>query len=130
MAVNEAKLHEFMGKALGDIGAGMSAVLVLIGDKLGLYKSLAQSGPVTSVEFAKHTGCAERYLREWLANQAAGGYVTYDAAAKKYRLTEEQAMALADENSPAFIPGIFHTMSAVFKDEPKITERFKSGLGL
>jgi 2-polyprenyl-3-methyl-5-hydroxy-6-metoxy-1,4-benzoquinol methylase len=130
MAVNEAKLHEFMGKALGDIGAGMSAVLVLIGDKLGLYKSLAQSGPVTSAELAKYTGCAERYLREWLANQAAGGYITYDAVAKKYRLTDEQAMALADESSPAFIPGIFHVMSAVFKDEPKITERFKSGQGL
>ncbi len=83
MAVNEAKLHEFMGKTLGDMGAGMSGVLVLIGDKLGLYKALAQAGPVTSLELAKHTGCAERYLREWLANQAAGGYVTYDAATKK-----------------------------------------------
>jgi 2-polyprenyl-3-methyl-5-hydroxy-6-metoxy-1,4-benzoquinol methylase len=130
MAVNEAKLQEFMGKALGDMAAGMSAVLVLIGDKLGLYKALAQSGPVTTSEFAQCTGCAERYLREWLANQAAGGYVTYDAATKKYRLMEEQAMALAEENSPAFIPGIFHTMSAVFKDEPKITERFRTGQGL
>jgi ubiquinone/menaquinone biosynthesis C-methylase UbiE len=130
MAVNEAKMQEFMGKALGDMAAGMSAVLVLIGDKLGLYKSLAQAGPVTTSEFAQRTGCAERYLREWLANQAAGGYVTYDAGTQKYKLTEEQAMALAEENSPAFIPGIFHTMSAVFKDEPKITERFRSGQGL
>ncbi len=130
MAVNEAKLQEFMGKALGDIGAGMSAVLVLIGDKLGLYKALAQSGPATPAELAQRTGCAERYLREWLANQAAGGYVAYDTATKKYRLLEEQAMALADETSPAFIPGIFHVMSAVFKDEPKITERFRSGQGL
>jgi 2-polyprenyl-3-methyl-5-hydroxy-6-metoxy-1,4-benzoquinol methylase len=130
MPVNESKLQEFMGKALGDMAAGMSAVLVLIGDKLGLYKALAQAGPVTPAEFAQRTGCAERYLREWLANQAAGGYVTYDAVMQKYRLTEEQAMALAEENSPAFIPGIFHTMSAVFKDEPKITERFRTGQGL
>ena len=70
MAVNEAKLQEFMGKALGDIGAGMSAVLVLIGDKLGLYKALSQAGPVTAAELAKRTGCAERYLREWLANHS------------------------------------------------------------
>jgi SAM-dependent methyltransferase len=130
MAVNEAKLHEFMGKALGDIGAGMSAVLVLIGDKLGLYKALAQAGPVTAAELAQRTGCAERYLREWLANQAASGYVTYDAKTQKYSMLEEQKMALADESSPAFLPGIFHVMSAVFKDEPKITERFRTGQGL
>src|SRR5713226_9763784 len=130
MPVNEAKLQEFMGKALGDIAAGMSAVLVLIGDKLGLYKALAQAGPATPAELAQRTGCAERYLREWLANQAAGGYISYDAATKKYRLLEEQAMALADETSPAFIPGIFHVMSAVFKDEPKITGRFRSGQGM
>jgi 2-polyprenyl-3-methyl-5-hydroxy-6-metoxy-1,4-benzoquinol methylase len=130
MAVNEFKLQEFMGKALGDIGAGMSAVLVLIGDKLGLYKALSQAGPVTAADLAKRSGCAERYLREWLANQAAGGYVCYDPATQKYSMTEEQAIALADESSPAFLPGIFHVMSAVFKDEPKITERFRSGQGL
>ena len=105
MAINEAKLHEFMGRAVGDIGAAMSATLVLIGDKLGLYKAMAHAGPMTSAELAKKTGAAERYLREWLANQAAGGYVTYEPATGKYTLPEEQAFALADEGSPAFIQG-------------------------
>src|ERR1700683_5342437 len=96
MTVNEAKLHDFLGKAIADIGAGMSAVLVLIGDKLGLYKALAQAGSLTPAELAERTGTAERYVREWLANQAAGGYVAYDAESGKYAIPPEQAFALAD----------------------------------
>lgn len=130
MAINEAKLNEFMGKAVGDIGAAMSATLVLIGDKLGLYKAMAHAGPMTSAELAKKTGTGERYIREWLPNQAAGGYVTYDAATGKYTLPEEQAFALADEGSPAFIQGAFQIIASLFRDEPKITERFKSGEGM
>jgi 2-polyprenyl-3-methyl-5-hydroxy-6-metoxy-1,4-benzoquinol methylase len=130
VAINEAKLHEFMGKAVGDIGAAMSATLVLIGDKLGLYKAMAHAGPMTSAELAKKTGTAERYIREWLANQAAGGYVTYEPASGKYTLPEEQAFALADEGSPAFIQGAFQIIASVFRDEPKITDRFRSGEGL
>src|SRR5439155_1503745 len=82
MAIDEGKLREFVGKAMGDMGAAMGAALVVIGDKLGLYKAMAGAGPLASAELAKRTGCAERYVREWLAAQAAGGYVTYDAAAK------------------------------------------------
>jgi len=130
VAINEAKLNEFMGKAVGDIGAAMSATLVLIGDKLGLYKAMAHAGPMTSAELAKKTGTGERYIREWLPNQAAGGYVTYDAATGKYTLPEEQAFALADEGSPAFIQGAFQIIASLFRDEPKITERFKSGEGM
>ena len=79
MAVNQDKLNAFMGKAVSDIGAAMSANMVLLGDKLGLYKAMAKAGPVTPAELAKATKTAERYVREWLGNQAAGGYVTYDA---------------------------------------------------
>jgi len=79
MAVNSDKLNTFMGKAVGDIGAALSANMVLLGDKLGLYKAMAKVGPVTSAELAKATKTAERYVREWVGNQAAGGYVTYDA---------------------------------------------------
>ena len=105
MPVNEQKLIDFVGKAVGDAGAAVSASLVVIGDKLGLYKALAANGPLTSAELAKETGTAERYVREWLCNQAAGGYVAYDADAGKFFLPEEQAVALADESSPFFLPG-------------------------
>jgi SAM-dependent methyltransferase len=130
MAINEAKLNEFLGKAVGDIGAAMSAVLVLLGDELGLYKGMAGAGPMTPSELARRTGTAERYVREWLANQAAGGYVTYDAATAKFTLPDEQAFALADEGSPAFLPGIYQLLASLFQDEPKIAERFRSGKGM
>ena len=97
MAVNQDKLNEFLGKAVGDIGAAMSANLVLIGDRLGLYKGMAKMGPVTPTELAKATKTTERYVREWLSNQAAGGYVMYDAATGRFALPLEQAFALADE---------------------------------
>jgi SAM-dependent methyltransferase len=130
VAINPDKLNEFMGKAVSEIGIAMSAALVLIGDKLGLYKAMAQAGPLTPAEVAKKSGTAERYVREWLANQAAGGYVTYDAASGKYTLPDEQAFALADEGSPAFLAGAFQIIAAIFRDEPKFAERFRSGDGL
>ena len=130
MAINEAKLNEFLGKAVGDIGAAMSAVLVLLGDQLGLYKGMAGAGPLTPAELARRTGTAERYVREWLANQAAGGYVTYDAATGKFTLPDEHAFALAEEGSPAFLPGIYQVLASLFQDEPKIAERFRSGKGM
>lgn len=95
MAINQNKLHEFLGKAINDFGATFHAALMGIGDKLGLYKALAAGGPQTSGELAKRTNTAERYVREWLSNQAAGGYVNYDAANGKFHLSEEQAFALA-----------------------------------
>ncbi len=130
MAINQEKLDKFMGQAVGDIGAAMSGVLVLIGDKLGLYKAMAEIGPITPEELAKKTATTPRYVREWLLNQAAGGYVEYNPTTKKFTLPEEQAMALADEGSPCFIPGAFQIISSVFKDEPKITEAFQSGGGV
>jgi 2-polyprenyl-3-methyl-5-hydroxy-6-metoxy-1,4-benzoquinol methylase len=128
--INEAKLNEFMGKAVGDIGAAASAVMVLIGDQLGLYKAMAEAGPVTPTELANLTGTAERYIREWLSNQAAGGYVTYDPKNAKYTLPAEQAYALANEGSPVFLPGAFQVIAAMFQAEPKITQNFKTGKGL
>jgi hypothetical protein len=130
MAINPDKLNEFLGKALVDFGATFNAALIRIGDKLGLYKALAAGGPQTSAELAKRTGTAERYIREWLSAQAAGGYVTYDPATTKFHLSEEQAFAMADENSPAFLPGAFQCALAAVKAEEQLTERFKTGKGM
>jgi SAM-dependent methyltransferase len=128
--LNEAKLHEFVMNAVGEMGAAMNAALILIGDKLGLYKAMAGAGPMTPAELAKKTGTTERYVREWLAAQAAGGFVTYDAASGKYTLPPEQALALADETSPVFLPGFFEIVAACMKDEAKITDAFRSGKGV
>src|SRR5437762_173635 len=98
MSINEAKLNDFLGKVVGDVGAALSGALVVIGDQLGIYKAMADGTPLSAAELAKKTGLTERYLREWLDAQAAGGYVTYDAGAMRYRLPPEQALALADEN--------------------------------
>ena len=127
--IDEAKLEQFMGQFVGDLGAAMTAPLVMIGDKLGLYKAMADGEPVTPSQLAERTECRERYIREWLCQQAASGYVEYDPAEGTFRLPPEQAMALTDENSPAFIPGAFQLLSAVIKDEPQIAERFRSGEG-
>src|SRR3954451_5774306 len=127
--IDQDKLDAFMGAFVGDLGAAATTALVLIGDKLGLYRAMADSQPVTSAELAERTGTRERYVREWLCQQAASGYVTYDAERGTFRLPPEQAMALADEDSPAFIPGAFQLVAAMVKDEPHITERFRTGEG-
>jgi hypothetical protein len=100
--IDEGKLNDFMGKVVNDLGATSSTVLVIIGDKLGLYKAMADSEPISSEELARRTGTSERYIREWLANQTASGYTSYDPISEKYTLPPEQAMALANENSPVF----------------------------
>lgn len=129
--IDEQKLNDFMQKAIGDISSTVSAVLVIIGNRLGLYKSMAESAqPITSVELAKRTNTNERLVREWLANQAAGGYITYDASTGKYSLPPEQAMVLADENSPVYIHGAYQAIRSYFKDEDKFVEMFKTGRGL
>ena len=129
--IDEQKLHDFMLKAVGDIASTMSAMLLIIGDRLGLYKAMAESGkPITSEELAKKTNTNERIIREWLANQAAGGYITYNASDGKYTIPPEQAMALADENSPVYIHGAYQSIKSFFKDEDKFVEMFKSGKGL
>jgi SAM-dependent methyltransferase len=130
MTVDPAKLNEFAGKMVGDLGAAMSAALVVIGDQLGLYKELAKGGPATSEELAQRTRTAERYVREWLAAQAASGYVGYDAASGRYVLSPEQAMVFADEGGPAFMAGAFDIVRSLFRDEPKVTAAFRSGKGV
>jgi 2-polyprenyl-3-methyl-5-hydroxy-6-metoxy-1,4-benzoquinol methylase len=129
MAIDEQKLGEFMNKVVGDVGAAMSGVLVVIGDRLGLYKAMAAAGPVTPAELAEKTGTAERYLREWLDANAAGGYVSYEAASGRYTLPPEQAFALAEEQSPAFCPGLFQVTKAVWHAEDKILKNFRDGGG-
>ena len=130
MAINPDRLNEFLGKAIVDFGATFHAALIRVGDKLGLYKALAAGGPQTPAELAKRTSTSERYVREWLCSQAAGGYVTYDSNSGKFHLTEEQAFALADENSPAFLPGAFQCALAAVKAEERVAENFKTGQGM
>jgi len=130
MSIDQEKLNQFMQKAVGDLGAVFHAALVVIGDKLGLYRAMAEAGPVTSSELAKRAGASERYVREWLAANAAGGYVNYDASAGRYSLSAEQSFALAEEGSPAFLPGAFQLATAAIKAEPKIAEAFRTGSGL
>lgn len=128
--IDESKLNEFMGKVVMDMGAAMHAVLVRLGDKLGLYKAMADSKPVTAAELAGRTGTSERYVREWLNANAASGYVIYDSAAKTYSLPPEQAFALAVENSPVFLPGAFQIISSCFHDADKIEDAFRTGNGV
>ena len=130
MALNPEKLNELLGRGLVDFGATFHAALVQIGDRLGLYKALAKGGAMTPEKLAAATNTNERYVREWLSSQAAGGYVNYDPATKTFSLSEEQAFALADENSPAFLPGAFQVALAATRSADKIAERFKSGDGL
>jgi 2-polyprenyl-3-methyl-5-hydroxy-6-metoxy-1,4-benzoquinol methylase len=127
--VDEAKLQAFLGKAVNDLGAAVSAALVLIGDELGLYKALAAE-PLTSQELARRTGTNERYVREWLNNQAAGGYVEYDAASDKYSLSEEQALCLADPNGPVDLPGAYNIVEDLFHVRERAIENFRSGRGM
>jgi SAM-dependent methyltransferase len=124
--IDESKLNAFMGKAVVDMGAAMHAALVVIGDKLGLYKAMAGSGPMTPSELAAKTGTTERYVREWLNANAASGYVDYDRTTGEYELLPEQAFALTVQD----LPGAFHIISACFKDEPKITQAFRTGEGV
>jgi SAM-dependent methyltransferase len=130
MAINEEKMNELLGRFLNDFGATFHSAMAVIGDKLGLYKAMAEAGPVTSEELAERTGTSERYVREWLASQAAGGYAGYDAATARFFLTEEQAFALTDENGPVFLPGAFQMALATVKSEPRIAKAFQTGEGV
>jgi SAM-dependent methyltransferase len=129
MAVDMDKLNAFLGRFVADLGAAVNTGMVVIGEKLGLYKALA-AAPVTSAELAAKTQTDERYLREWLASQVAGGYVTYDEKTKNYSLTEEQAFALAQEDSPAYIPGAFELALGSLAAVPRIAESFRTGAGM
>jgi 2-polyprenyl-3-methyl-5-hydroxy-6-metoxy-1,4-benzoquinol methylase len=123
------KLDAFLGQVVGDAGAAMSAALVVLGDRLGLYKALA-TGPATAAELARSTGTAPRYIQEWLDAQASGGYVRYHKDSQTYELLPEQAAALADELSPAFVPGMFQLMQAMWLSVDRMADKFKTGEGL
>lgn len=129
-AIDEAKLGALMGQLLNDIGALVSASLFTIGDKLGLYRTLAEAGPLSATELARHTSTSETYLQTWLVNQAAVGYLDYDPATQRYSLSPEQALVLAQPQSPVFMAGIFASVAAFNKVEPRITEAFRTGQGM
>ena len=129
MPVDEQRLNAFLGRAVGDLGAAVSAVLVSIGDELGFYKTLA-TGPLTARELAAKSGAHERYVREWLANQAAGGYVEYDAATDTFSLSPEQALCLADPNGPADLPGAYSIVRDLFHIRDRALENFRTGRGM
>ena len=130
VAIDGEKLEQFVFRAVDEVGATLNSALVVMGDKLGLYKALAGAGPLTPVELARRTGVAERYVREWLNGQAAGGYVEYDGATGTYTLPPEQAVALADESSPAFLPGFFQVALGSVIDSPRVTEAARNGDGV
>jgi 2-polyprenyl-3-methyl-5-hydroxy-6-metoxy-1,4-benzoquinol methylase len=129
MPIDEARLNEFLGKAVGDLGAAISATLILAGDRLGFYKALAGDA-LTSAELAERTGTSERYVREWLGNQGAGGYVNYDPDSGKWSLSPEQALCLADPNGPVDVPGAYNIVEATFHALGRTLENFKTGQGM
>jgi Rv2258c-like winged HTH domain/Methyltransferase domain len=116
--------------AVNDLSAAYGGVMISIGSKLGLYKAMAGAGPLSPAEVSRRSGCAERYMQEWLNSQAAGGYVTYHPASQTYELTPEQAMVLADENSPVYIPNAWLIPPSMWADEPKTLEAFETGKGV
>jgi len=129
MTLDMTKLEPLLGTVVNELGAAANAALVLVGDKLGLYRALA-TGALTPMELGRKTGTQERYVCEWLSAQAASGFVTYDPEAGTFSLSPEQAAVFADEESPAFMAGGFYSLAAVFADEPKLAEAFVSGKGI
>jgi 2-polyprenyl-3-methyl-5-hydroxy-6-metoxy-1,4-benzoquinol methylase len=130
MTLDEQKLNAFLNKTVVDVGATVSSALVVIGDRLGLWKAMAAAGPVTPAELGKRTETAVRYVEEWLNAQAAAGYVTFDATTGRYTLPPEQAAVLADETSPAFLPGLFEVAAACWAATDKTTQNFRTGEGI
>jgi SAM-dependent methyltransferase len=128
--INQAKLDSFLGRAIADLSAGYGGVMVSLGSKLGLYKAMAGAGPLSARELAARAGCAERYVREWLNAQVAGGYLEYHAVSGTYELSPEQAMVLADEDSPVFLPNAWEVPASMWFDEDKAIEAFRSGKGV
>lgn len=128
--INEDKMHAFLGKVVGDFGAALSSSLSYVGVKLGLYEAIAKAGPVTPAELAERTGTVERYIREWLVNQASGGYVEYDPATGRYSLSPEQAVALTDQDSPFYVAGGFYVVKAMTAAQSRILDAFKNGGGV
>ncbi len=130
MTIDETKMHALLGKMVGDMGAAAVAPLVILGDKLGLYRTLSTDGPLTTEELADRTGTTERYVREWCAAQAGSGYITYDADDERFSMSPEQQAIFADSDSPMCLTGAFYSISSMFIDEPKITHAFQTGEGV
>ena len=130
MKIDERKLSEFVEKAVTDLAAGYGGVMTVLGHKLGLYKTMAHAGPLDSSEIARRSGCAERYVREWLNSQAAAGYVLYHATSATYELTPEQSLVLAEDDSPVFMPPAWEVPVSMFFDEEKTVEAFRTGKGV
>lgn len=128
--IDEARLEAFVGQAVVDMGAAISGLLLHIGDRLGLYKAMAGAGPMTSATLAARTGTAERYVREWLGNQAAGGYVSYNPVDGTFELPPEQAMVVADEDSPVFLGGAFESIASCYADHHLFVDAFRTGAGV
>ncbi len=130
MAIDEAKLEQFMGKVVTEMGAGLGMALHRLGDELGIWKAMAGAGPLTPAEVAERTGCHERYIREWLAAEATGGYVEYDAGTGTFTLSDEVAFAMADEDSPVFVGGSFQVAASIWDSLPKLRRAFTTGDGV
>jgi len=127
---NPEKLNALVGKLVNDLGVSLSGASILLGDRLGLYKAMADGAPVTPTDLAKKTKLHERYVREWMSGQAASGYLDYDSEKDAFSLSPEQAMAFAEEGSPAFFAGAFDVVQSIYLDEPKVTEAFRTGKGV
>jgi len=128
--VDEAKLHQFVGQMLSDLGGAVSIALVRMGDNLGLYKTLHAKGPMTVAELAGAAGVDARYLREWASHHAASNYLSYDPQTQKFALSEEQAMVFAIEDSPVNMIGAFDAMVAILGNQDKVQPVFKNGGGV
>src|SRR5687768_16785274 len=128
--IDQSKLETFLVRAVGDLSAGYGGVMVSLGSKLGLYKAMASAGPLSAKELAARAECAERYVSEWLNAQAAGGYVQYHAVSGTYELSAEQALVLADEDSPVYIPHAWNVPASMWFDEPKALDAFRTGKGI
>lgn len=128
--IDQTKLETFVMRAIGDLSAGYGGVMVSLGSKLGLYKAMAGAGPISPNELAERTGCAKRYVSEWLNAQAAGGYVDYHAVSNTYELSPEQAVVLADEDSPVYIPHAWSVPASMWFDEDKAIDAFRTGNGV
>jgi 2-polyprenyl-3-methyl-5-hydroxy-6-metoxy-1,4-benzoquinol methylase len=128
--IEQTKLDALLARALGDLSAGYGGVMISIGNRLGLFKAMSGAGPISSTELAKRTSCAERYVREWLNAQVAGGYVDYHAVSDTYELTREQAMVLAEEDSPFFMPNAWNIPASMWLDEDKAVDAFRTGRGI
>ena len=127
---HETKLNAFVGRMLGDLGGAFSVPMVRIGDRLGLYRTLQESGPTTARELARKAGIAERYAREWLSHQAASGYLDYDPAVSTFTLSPEQAMVLAQTDSPVYLQGAFDLAAVMLENEALVETAFRTGKGV